>query len=173
MTRNFSAAEALQACQISQCDGFLAEGEIAFHLAPPNLTDPSVGPILNEQAQNWPELVFYLSQLNIFKGTVTTFAPFQKWIWNEDPNVMRWELLPAPELSAPLINGGWSCHTECYDLTGAPELWIERRDFYATQHLKWPRTQPVAGPFAGRTMNNYPTFDAFANGSVWAAEYLI
>lgn len=152
MTRNFSAAEALQACVDSQAAGFLAEGEIPAESAPG---------VPNAQAQNWPELITLLHDLPIFKGVVTNFAPFT----HHDGS-------PFPEKSAPLIANGWSCHSECYDLSGDPTLWIERRKFFAGQ-LGWAETQPAVGLFAGRTWADFPTFGKYRNGSVWAAEYLI
>jgi len=152
MTRDFTAAEARQAVVESQAQGFLAEGEIPAESAPG---------IPNAQAQNWSELIFQLSDLQIPKGVVTNFAPFT-----------HHDGTPWADKAKPLIDAGWSCHTECYDLTGDPTQWIPRRDFYAKQ-LNWPSTQPVLGLYAGRTFADYPTRNEYANWSVWAAEYLI
>jgi hypothetical protein len=153
MTRNFSAAEALQACVESQADGFLAEAEIAAEIA--------TG-VPNPQAQNWPELIHALKDIPIYKGVVTNFAPF-----------LFHDGTPNRDKAKPLIDAGWSCHTECYDRFGDPTTWIDSSDWFAKVHLGWPRTQPAVGLFAGRTWASFPQFDQYANGSVWAAEYLI
>ena len=153
MTRNFTAAQALQACVESQCQGFLAEGEIPAENAPGTP---------NPQAQNWPELIFALKDLPIAKGVVTNFAPF-----------LHHNGAPNRDISQPLVDAGWSCHTECYDRFGDPTTWIDGSDWFAKTHLGWKRTQPAVGLFAGRTWNDFPQFDQYANGSVWAAEYLI
>lgn len=156
LQRNFSATEVRQACVESQCRGFLAEGEIPAESAPG---------IPNPQAVNWPELIFELSDLRIYKGVVTNFAPFTHHSGT-----------PYPEKARPLIDDGWSCHTECYDMDGDPQFWIERRDFFAKQ-LGWPETQPVCGIYAppggGGSLDAYPTRHNYRNWSVWAAEYCI
>lgn len=146
---DFTPAEALKACVESQCDGFLGEGEIPAEIGPG---------VPNPQEQNWPALIEVLKDVPIPKGTVTNFAPF---VHNDG--------LPYPEKAKPLIDAGWHCLTECYDMGGDPSTWIERRNFYATQNLGWPRTQPVLGIYGGRTFADFPTRDQYANWSVWDA----
>lgn len=156
MTRNFTAAEARQACVESGAQGFLAEGEI-----PPETTDSGGNVISNPQEQNWPELIFELSDLNIFKGVVTNFAPF---VYHSGK--------PWPEKAKPLIDAGWHCLTECY-LSESPSGTPERRDFYAKVNLGWPETQPVLGLYGGKTFADYPTRDNFRNWSVWDANSVL
>jgi hypothetical protein len=141
-----------QAVVNSQAAGILIEGEVPAESAPG---------VPNPQAVNWPDMIFHLQDLPVYKGTITNNAPFT-----------HHDGAPWPEMVAPLIDAGWSYHTECYDLTGDPKLWIERRDFFAKQ-LNVPRTQPAVGLFHGRTAADFPTFLNYENGSVWAAEYLI
>ena len=146
---DFTPAEALKACVESSCDGFLGEGEIPAESAPDTP---------NPQEQNWPALIAALEPIDIPKGVVTNFAPFT----HHDGS-------PYPEKAKPLIDAGWHCLTECYDLMGDPKLWIERRNFYATANLGWPRTQPVLGIYGGRTFDDFPTRDNYENWSVWDA----
>lgn len=152
MTRNFTAAEARQAVVESGASGFLAEAEI-----PPE-NSPGVP---NPQEQNWPELIFELSDINIFKGIVTNFAPF-----------VYAGGLPWPEKAAPLINDGWHCLTECY-LSESPNSTPERTDFYAKVNLGWPETQPVLGLYGGKTFADYPTRNNYRNWSVWSANSVL
>jgi hypothetical protein len=152
LTRNFSAAQVRQAVVESGCEGVLLEGEIP--------AESAVG-VPNPQAVNWPEMILYLSDLDVYKGVVTNFAPFT----HHDGS-------PYPEKAAPLIADGWSCHTECYDMDGDPAHWIERRAFFAEQ-VGWALTQPAIGVYGGRTMDDFPTFYDYRNGSVWASEYVL
>lgn len=176
LTRPFTAASARQAAVESGAAGVLLEGEIPamnpdtswrvvqrlrqrYH----QVDHPGikVGEIPNPQAVNWPEVIFLLSDLNIFKGVVTNFSPFT-----------HHDGTPYPEKAAPLINAGWACLTECYDMIGDPALWIERRKFFAG-HLGWFATQPVLGLYSGRTFASYPGYESERNWSVWAAEYVL
>lgn len=142
LKRPFTAAEALQAVVESQCEGFIAEAEIPAH---------------RPEAQNWPELIHALSDVDIPKAVATNFAAFV----HEDGK-------PWPEKARPLIEDGWSCMTECYDLGGDPAQWPERRAFFAT-HLGWNDTQPILGAYGGRTIESFPTRDNYRNWSVWDA----
>jgi len=152
MTRNFTAAEARQAVVESGAKGFIAEAEI------PSENPPGVP---NPQAQNWPELIFELSDLNIHKAVVTNFAPF-----------VHWDGAPFPEKAAPLIDAGWHCMTECY-LSEAPLATPERTNFYAITNLGWSETQPVLGIYGGKTYSDYPTRDNYRNWSVWDANSVL
>jgi hypothetical protein len=156
MRRNFTASEARQAIVESQARGFVAEAEIPAESAPG---------VPNPQAQNWPELIFELSDLPISKGVATNFAPFT----HHDGS-------PFPEKARPLVEAGWKCLTECYDMNGDPANWIERRAFFAS-HLGWHQTQPILGiydpPGGAGSLDAFPTRDEYRNWSVWAAENLI
>lgn len=152
LTRNFTAAEVRQAAVESQADAVAVEGEIPAENAPG---------VPNPQAVNWPELIFELSDLDIHKGVVHNNAPF-----------VHHDGTPWPEKVAPLVEAGWTSLTECYDLTGDPTLWIERRDFFAKQ-CGWPSSQPVVGVYGGRTFDDFPTRDNYPNWSVWDAGTVI
>lgn len=152
LTRNFTGPEVRQAAIQSGCDGIALEGEIPAEIAPG---------VPNPQAVNWQEVIQQTADLPIHKAVVTNMAPFT-----------HYDGSPYPELSAPLVENDWACLTECYDLDGDPKLWIERRDFFA-KHLGWTSTQPVIGLYGGRTWADFPTYDDYANGSVWAAEYVL
>lgn len=152
MTRNFSAAEARQAVVESQAAGFIAEAEI-----PPEIDTNTPNP----QEQNWPELVFELNDLNIFKAVATNFAPF---VYHDGK--------PWPQKAAPLINAGWHCLTECY-LSESPSGTPDRRDFYAKVNLGWSETQPILGLYGGKTFDDYPTRNNYRNWSVWDANSVL
>lgn len=159
MTRNFTAAEARQAVLESGAAGFLAEGEIPGH---------------RPEAQNWAELDLALKDISIPKGVITNFAPFV------DPNGV-----PTHEKARPLVENGWACITECYDMSGDPKEWIDRRHAFAqhfthesaphifSQGKGWYETQPAIGLYGGLTWADFPQFPNYRNGSVWAAEYVI
>lgn len=152
LTRDFSAPEARQAAVDSQCSGIVLEGEIPAESAPG---------VPNPQAVNWPDVIFHLQDLPIFKAVVTNFAPFT-----------HHDGTPYPEKAKPLIDAGWQCLTECYDLKGDPSNWPERRAFFASQ-VGWAVTQPVLGLYDGRTFASFPTWQNYRNVSVWAAEYVL
>jgi hypothetical protein len=142
LTRPFTAAEALQAVVESRCTGFLAEAEIPAH---------------RPEAQNWPELIHALRDQPIYKGVVTNFAAFV----HEDGTPWR-------EKSQPLVDAGWHCLPEAYDMSGEPALWPDRRHAFA-QHLGWTQTQPVLGTYGGRTLADFPSRNGFPNWSCWDA----
>jgi hypothetical protein len=152
LTRDFSGAQARQAAIESECVGILLEGEIPAESAPG---------VPNPQAVNWADVAFYLSDLPIYKGVVTNMAPFT-----------HHDGTPYPEKAKPLIDAGWSCHTECYDMTGNPATWPEERAFFA-KHLGWNTTQPALGAYGGRTVESFPTRNDYRNWSAWAAEYVL
>lgn len=158
LTRPFDAALVRQTAVESECSGVLVEGEIPAMNPGPD----GVGEVPNPQAVNWPELIFTLSDLDIFKGVATNFAPFT----HHDGS-------PYPEKSRPLVEAGWACLTECYDMpfTPAPLRPAERAGF--AKHLGWNVTQPILGLYGGDTLGDYPTRDDYRNWSVWAAEYVI
>ena len=148
LTRNFTAAEVLQAAVNSQCQGVIVEGEIPAEIGPGQA---------NPQAVNWAELAHVMADLPIPKAVATNFAPF-----------IHHDGTPAPEIAKPLIDAGWACITECY-LGESPNSTPENQDFYATRNLGWPETQPVIGLYAGKTWADYPTRDNYRNWSVWDA----
>lgn len=152
LTRPFTAAEVRQAVIESECSGVLLEGEIP---AESGYNYP------NPQAVNWVEMIWALEDLDVAKGVITNFAPFT-----------RYDGSPYPEKSRPLVEAGWSCVTECYDMQGDPTHWIEQRAFFA-RHLGWDVTQPALGCYDGRTLQSFPTRDNYFNWSVWAAEYVL
>lgn len=152
LTRNFSAPEVRQAAVDSGCSGILLEGEIPAESAPG---------VPNPQAVNWPDVIFHLADLPIPKGVVTNFSPFT----HNDGT-------PFPEKARPLVEAGWACITECYDMAGDPQHWPERRAAFAA-HLGWQVTQPALGTYGGRTLNSFPTRNNYRNWSVWAAEYVL
>lgn len=166
MRRPFTAHQARQAVIESGAAGFIAEGEIPGH---------------RPEAQNWSELVHALQDLTIPNtrerlpcAVVTNFAPF-----------VHRDGSPWPEKAKPLVEAGWACLTECYDLDGDPKMWIPARHEFAqhfthtrnpdvfSQGKGWYETQPVIGLYDGRTWSDFPQFDRFRNGSVWSAEYVI
>lgn len=148
LTRPFDGASARQAAIESRCAGILLEGEIPGH---------------RPEAVNWAEVDLMLKDLPIFKGVATNFAPFV----HEDGS-------PWPEKARPLVEGGWSCHTECYDMGGAgePAIWPALRGGFA-EHLGWKTTQPILGiyspPGGGGSLDAFPTRDRYRNWSVWDA----
>lgn len=148
LTRNFTAAEVRQACVESGAAGVSLEAEIPAENAPG---------VPNPQAVNWPEVIFELSDLNIYKAVVTNFAPF-----------VHADGSPWPEKAAPLIKAGWRCMTECY-LGEAPMATPENTNWYATVNLGWSETQPVLGIYGGKTFADYPTRNNYRNWSVWDA----
>jgi hypothetical protein len=152
LTRNFTPAQVRAAVIASNCTGILLEGEIPAEIAPG---------VPNPQAVNWPEVINQLSDLDVAKGVVTNFAPF-----------VHHDGSPWPEMAAPLIADGWACVSECYDMSGDPTKWIERRDFFAKQ-VGWYVTQPALGVYGGRTLDDFPTRNDYPNWSVWSADYLL
>jgi len=152
LTRPFDAASAKAALLASGCEAISLEGEIPAESAPG---------VPNPQAVDWQAVVDELEGYPIPKSVVTNFAPFT-----------HHNGAPYPEKAAPLIADGWRCLTECYDMTGDPAMWPERRAFFAT-HLGWDITQPVLGAYGGNTVESYPTRHAYPNWSVWAAEYVL
>lgn len=146
LTRDFSADAAHQACVVAEPEFFIAEAEIPGHVP---------------YAQDWSALVSALSDLHIPKAVVTNFAPF-----------VHSDGSPDPAKAQPLLNDGWACLTECYDIGGDPATWPERRDFFAHK-IGWPETQPVLGLYGGRTWESFPTWKNYRGVSVWAAEYII
>lgn len=151
MTRPFTAAQARQACVESGASGFSAEAEIP--------SEDENGP--KPEAQNWPELIHELDDLPIPKSVMTNFAPF-----------VHHDNTPWPEKAKPLIDAGWNCLTECYDIEGEPEFWPERRDFYAKQ-LGWSETQPGLGLYAGRNLGDFPSRHEYRNWWAWSAESVL
>lgn len=150
MTRTFTAAQARQACIETGAAGFIAEAEIPAEDAPG---------IPKPEAQNWPELIWALQDLPIYKAVATNFAPF---VYHNGT--------PYPEKSLPLVEANWKCITECY-LSEAPNSTPENQAFFAN-HLGWAITQPVIGLYGGKTFADYPTRDNYPNWSVWDAEIL-
>lgn len=152
LTRPFTAAQVREATIESGCAGVLVEGEIPAESAPG---------VPNPQAVNWAEIVWALQDLDVAKGVVTNFAPYT----HHDGS-------PYPEKAKPLVDAGWSCVSECYDMQGDPTHWPEQRAFFAS-HLGWLATQPALGCYDGRTLASFPTRDQYRNWSVWAAEYVL
>jgi hypothetical protein len=165
MKRNFTAAEALQAVVDSQADGFSAEAEI-----PSELGDGTPNP----QAQNWPDLIQSLADLPIRKGVMTNFAPFVHGRTDVPPTDPTYNGKPWPEKAKPLIDAGWHCLTEAYDLDGDPAIWPARRAQFAA-HLGWNITQPGLGvgfggvPSGQAGIDSYPTRGDYPNWWVWDA----
>lgn len=152
LTRPFDADSVRAAVIQSGAAGVSLEGEIPAESAPG---------VPNPQAVDWPSVIDALDDQDLHKSVVTNFAPYT----HHDGS-------PYPEKATPLIADGWRCLTECYDMTGDPEQWIERRAFFAT-HVGWATTQPVIGIYAGRTFDDFPTRDRYPNWSVWSAEYVL
>lgn len=152
LTRPFTAAQARQAIIESNASGFIAEAEIPAEDAPG---------VPKPEAQNWPELVAALDDINIHKAVATNFAPFTHHGGE-----------PYPEKARVLIDNDWACLTECYDMFGNPSTWPEERAFFAS-HLGWTETQPILGvygpPNAGSSVESFPTRDNYRNWSVWDA----
>lgn len=74
----------------------------------------------------------------------------------------------------PLVDAGFDCLTECYLRTddGRPTgLTPAKLDFIATQHLGFPRTQPVFGTFGGTRLEEYEQWVDWPGWSVYLAEY--
>lgn len=147
LTRGFNASQAALAMADSQASFFIAEAEIPAGLS---------------YSQDWTGLMQALEPFDVPKAVVTNFAAFTDSAGHARPDV-----------AAPLIDAGWACLTECYDMGGDTTNWIERRDYYATTVLGWPETQPVLGIYSGRTFASYPTHDQYRGWSVWAAEYVL
>lgn len=148
LTRPFDGASARQAAIESACSGILLEGEIPGH---------------RPEAVNWAEVSLMLADLPIHKGVATNFAPF-----------VHGDGTPWPEKARPLIEAGWACLTECYDMGGGlpPEAWPGERNQFA-QHLGWVETQPILGiyspPGGAGSLAAFPTRDRYRNWSVWDA----
>ena len=166
LTRDFTAQEARLAVENSQAEGFLAEAEI-----PSELGDGEPNP----QAQDWVGLIAELEPLPIRKGVVTNFAPFVHSRTDVPEEDERYKGKPWPEKARPLVDAGWRCLTEAYDLSGDPAQWPARRAFYAS-HLGWTITQPVLGiyPSAGGagSVDAFPTRNQYPNWSVWDAGHI-
>jgi hypothetical protein len=157
LTRDFTAAQVRQAIMESGCDGVLLEGEIAaMH------SDGQGGEVPNPQAVNWPEVIAMTEDLDVSKGVITNFSPFQ-----------HADGTPFKEKATPLIQAGWKCIPELYDRFGDPATWADNSDWYAKTHYNWPETQPAIGVFSGRTFESFGDLSKYRNWSVWAAEYLI
>jgi len=157
---DLTPASARQSAVESGCSGILIEGEIpAMH------PDGAGGEKPNPQAVDWVQMIFQLHDLPIYKGVITNFAPFT-----------HHDGAPFPEKAKPLIDAGWSCHPEAYDMNGDPTAWIGRRAFFASQ-LGWFDTQPALGvydpPGGGGSLDAYPTRHDYRNWSVWAAENVL
>lgn len=142
LTRPFDAAIVRQAALDSGAAGVICEGEIPGYVP---------------EAVDWAAVAAAVADLPIHKAVVTNFAAF-----------VTEEGLPDPSKSAPLVQHGWACMTECY-LSEAPMATPENTDFYARAHLGWTATQPVLGLYGGKTFADYPTRDNYANWSVWDA----
>jgi hypothetical protein len=164
---DFTPANARQACVESQAQGFAAEAEIPSVM----IVDDQVVP--NPQATNWVELIFQLQDLPISKGLLTNFAPFITYVKENG----QWVSRPWPEKAKPLIDAGWRCMPEAYDMPGGdPSTWPGRRAFYAS-HLGWDVTQPGLGlygpPNAASSLDDYPTRHEYPNWWVWSAENIL
>jgi hypothetical protein len=142
LTRPFDAAAVRQAVLASGASGVICEGEIPGYVP---------------EAVDWQAVATAVSDLPVHKAVVTNFAAF-----------VDEHGLPDPSKSAPLVQNGWACMTECY-LSEAPQATPENADFYARAHLGWTSTQPVLGLYGGKTFADYPTRDNYANWSVWDA----
>jgi hypothetical protein len=138
LTRPFDAAMVRQAVVESGAQGVLLEGEI-----PPD----------RPESVNWPEVILYLSDLDVAKGVVTNFAPFV----HTDGSL-------APEKSKPLVDAGYACVTECF-VTESPNSTPANTDFVARQ-LGWERSQPM---IEGWHIADYGDLSRFANVSHWDA----
>ncbi len=139
MTRPFDAQLARSAAITSQCKGILLEGEIPAH---------------RPEAVDWIDVVYHLSDLDIYKGCVTNFAPFVY----EDGK-------PWPEKAAPLIQDGWACVTECF-VTEAPNATPDNTNWYATRNLGWATTQPMIEAWH---ISDYGDLSKYKNVSHWDA----
>lgn len=142
LSRPFDAQTVRAACLAAQPDGVALEAEI-----------PGWVP----EAVDWPSVIAATADLPIAKSVVTNFAAF-----------VTQDGLPDRAKSQPLVDAGWACLTECY-LSEAPMATPENTDFYARAHLGWTATQPVLGLYGGKTFDDYPTRDNYANWSVWDA----
>lgn len=156
LTRPFDGAFARQVAIESGCSGIILEGEIPGH---------------RPEAVNWAEVDLMLKDLKV-PGTntklplavATNFAPFV----HDDGS-------PWPEKARPLVEGGWACLTEAYDMgqTGIPPaLWPAERAQFA-RHLGWHETQPILGiygpPGGGGSLDAFPTRHSYRNWSIWDA----
>jgi len=141
----FTPAEVRKALVESEAAGFLGEGEI-----PPELT----GGVPNPQEQNWPDLIHEISDLPVFKGVVTNFAPF---VHNDGR--------PFPEKAKPLIDAGWACVTECF-ISEAPNATPANGEDYATRVLGWPYSQPMVEL---DILPKYGDLSGYHNVSHWSA----
>jgi len=150
LTRPFDAAFARQAAIESGCQGLILEGEI-----PSEWLNPATGNVEPKpDAVNWPEVIFYLEELDIPKAVVSNLAPF-----------VHWDGQPWPEKAKPLIDDHWVYISECF-ITESPNSTPARTDFFATNSLGWPSTQPM---IEGWHLPDYGNLSHFRNVSHWDA----
>jgi len=150
LTRPFDAAFARQAAVESQAQGIILEGEI-----PSEWRNPATGNVEPKpDAVNWPEVIFQLQDLNIPKAVVSNFAPF-----------VHWDGQPWPEKAKPLVDAGWAYLSECF-VSESPNSTPERTDFFATNALGWPETQPM---IEGWHLADYGDLSRFRGISHWDA----
>jgi hypothetical protein len=167
-TPEFTPANARAAVLECQAEGFAAEAEIPSVWINPATDELEPYP----PAMNWPELIFQLSDLLVHKMILTNFAPFITYVRDRNG---KWVGVPWPEKARPLIDAGWRCGPEAYDMDGEPDgdpSWIERRAFAAKQ-LGWNVSQPGCGCFGGRTLDDFPDRHDHPNWWVWSAENVV
>lgn len=168
MTRNFTAAMARAAAVETGAHIFVAEGEIPAQILTPN------GPIPNPQAQDWADLAFHMGGLGIDLAVATSWAPFQKWIF--EAQQQRWVLVPAPEFAKPLTDANWYVLPYVYPAE-TPGHSVAQAKAYATHFPAWAGSEePVLGTYAGqfgdfRDLASAPFDgkDTCAGWSVWDA----
>ena len=150
MTRPFTPEQARQACIELGLHGIILEGEI-----PPEEKDPNTGEIKPKpEAVDWADCVFHLQDLAIPKAVVSNGAAF-----------VHWNGVPWPEKAKPLVDDGWAYITENF-VTESPNSTPARTNFFVTNSLGWPETQPM---IEGWHIPDYGDLSAFRNVSHWDA----
>lgn len=146
MTRDFSASQARQAVQQSGAHLFIAEGEIPAQMLVPGDGPQGAVVVPNPQAQNWSELAFFLGDLGIDRGVATSWAPFQKFVVENN----QWALRPAPELAKPLTDDNWYVLPYVYPAE-TPGHSVASARAYAEHYPEWSgEEEPVLGTYSGQ-----------------------
>ena len=147
MTRDFTAQMARAAIVQTGAQVFSAEGEIPAQMLVEDAGSPGgMKPVPNPQAQDWVDLAFYTADLGIDLAVATSWAPFQKYVWEEG----RWLLRPAPEFAKPLTDDGWYVQPYVYPAE-TPTHSVAAAKAYAQNFPEWAGTEePVLGTYAGQ-----------------------
>lgn len=167
LTRDFTAQQARAAVLQTGARAFVAEGEIPAQLP---------GGTPNPQAQDWEALVEELEDIHIDKAVATSWSPFQKW--SAEANNM----VPAPEIAAPLIRDGWYCQPYVYPaehagitvghaLAYSKHYTHEAAPAVLAEGEGWYHPEPVLGVYGGFTIDS-PAFngkDSCVGYSLWDA----